>query len=127
MIRVLIIDDDAAVRGSLVAYLEDDGFLVRGVGSAAEAFAACDATPPDVAVVDVQLPEMDGLTLIERVHEAHPGIRFIIYTGSVAYRLPERLARIGVTEADVLHKPVMPLRLLTDAIRRLAAKESRNV
>lgn len=126
-LRVLLIDDDKAVRASLRAYLEDEGFQVRTAGAAGEALAMLCAEPVDVAIVDIRLPEMDGASLILRAHELATGAKFVIYTGSVSYRLPESLACIGMTQQDVMNKPARSLQLLTDAIRRLAAKENDDV
>jgi DNA-binding NtrC family response regulator len=122
-LRVLVVDDDAAVRASLRAYLEDEGFEVSSAGAAGEALVIVGAGRIDVAIVDIRLPEMDGQTLILRAHELAPSVRYVIYTGSVAYQLPEALERMGMTPEDVLHKPARSLELLVAAVRRVAAKE----
>jgi DNA-binding NtrC family response regulator len=126
-IRVLVVDDDVAVRDSLAAFFGDEGFAVRSAGTAGEALVEIGTGATDVAVVDVRLSGADGPSVIVRGHELAPGARFLIYTGSVGYRLPPALAAIGMTQADVVRKPAESMQLLVDAVRRVAGKESSRV
>lgn len=120
--RVMVVDDDAVVRASLCAYLEDEGFGVVCAGDAAEALATLEREAVDVAVVDIRLPGMDGQSLILHASRVRPGTRFLVYTGSVSYELPDSLAGLGMTRENVLQKPARPISLLAEAIRRLAGK-----
>lgn len=61
---ILVVDDETPVRISLAAYLEDEGFEVRVADSAERALESVSADPPDVAVVDLRLPGMDGASFI---------------------------------------------------------------
>jgi DNA-binding NtrC family response regulator len=121
-IRVLVIDDNLAVRETLGAYLEDMGQSVRVAASADEARAMLDEAESDVAVVDLRLAGDDGESFILAVHGHHPRLRFLIYTGSTSYDLSKSLVQIGMTGDDILHKPAADLELIRTAIERLASR-----
>lgn len=121
-LRVLVVDDESSVRISLAGYLEDRGFKVLSAGSAEEALEALAIEPVDVAIVDIRLPGMDGNTLIPKAAEMRPSLKFLIYTGSAAYHLPPSLADIGIGVNEVFRKPLSDLRIMVEAIHRLATK-----
>ncbi len=82
MIRVLLVDDEHLIRTALAQMLdlEDDLEVVAQAGTAAEGLALAREVSPDVAVLDLQLPDDDGITLAERLAEAVPGCRALIVT-----------------------------------------------
>jgi DNA-binding response OmpR family regulator len=63
--RVAVIDDDAAMRELVGGYLGLSGFVVRAFGSGDEALPAMAADPPDLVIVDVQMPGLDGFGVVE--------------------------------------------------------------
>ncbi len=80
---VLVVDDDVGIRRALTRLFERDGLDVHAVGSGSEALAAFADRAPDLAVVDVGLPDIDGLALCERIR-AHPSgaeLPLIVLTG----------------------------------------------
>jgi two-component system, NarL family, response regulator DesR len=82
MIRVLLVDDEHLIRTALAQMLdlEDDLEVVAQAGTAAEGLALAREVSPDVAVLDLQLPDDDGITLAVRLAEAVPGCRALIVT-----------------------------------------------
>jgi DNA-binding NtrC family response regulator len=120
-IRVLVVDDEASIRNSMVAYLQDCQFDVISVESAEEALGRISHTPVDVALVDIRLPEMNGDAFILKAHEQHPAMQFLIHTGSVEYKLPDALKRVGVTPDHVFPKPQPDLSVFAAAIHKLMA------
>jgi CheY-like chemotaxis protein len=58
--RVLVIDDDAQVRALVAAILESEGYEVRGATGGVEGLALADTDPPDVVLLDLQMPGMNG-------------------------------------------------------------------
>lgn len=119
-LRVLVVDDEEAVRLNLAAYLEDEGMAVSAAASGEEALALLPAARPQVAVVDMRLRGMDGNAFIAAAHRRDPALRFLVFTGSLDYVLPEELQAIPLTEAQVFHKPVRDMGLLVRAIEALA-------
>ncbi len=118
-IRVLVVDDDVAVQSSLNAYLEDMGFSMRSTASATDALSILANETFDAAVVDVRLREMTGEELVLKAHALRPPLRFLIYTGSLGYEVPDSLKNIGISQANVLYKPVRAMSIVADQIRRL--------
>ena len=90
MIRVLVVDDHPIVREGLVAILEDErDFQVAGAaGSAEEALALAPRERPDVILLDLELPGMNGVDAIPRLAAAVPDARVIVLT---AYDTDERV------------------------------------
>lgn len=119
-IRVLVVDDEEAIRDSLSAFLQDYGFLADPCGSTEEARDMLRETSYDVCVVDLRLSGMNGEDLIRLASKRYPGQRYIIHTGSISYALPEDLRAIGMRSEHVFHKPVRVLSLLVKCIKTLA-------
>jgi len=65
--RVLLADDDIAARLGLRRQLEDAGYPVSAVSSGRDAILLCDIDPPDVLIMDVRLPDLDGFEVCERI------------------------------------------------------------
>jgi len=68
---VLIVDDDAGLRAALRTSLESDGIEVREAGNAQEGMAALEDEPPNLVLLDVRMPEMDGWEMLSLVRERH--------------------------------------------------------
>ena len=122
-IRVLVIDDEPAIRDSLSAFLEDYGFVTAGCGSAEEARDLMREEPFDVCIVDLRLPGLSGEELIQLANKHFPKQRYIIHTGSISYNLPQQLRDIGMRPEHVFHKPVRVLTLLVKCIKELAGTQ----
>ena len=67
--RVLVTDDDEALRGEIVEYLERKGLMVEEAADGAEAVSRMAALRPDVLVMDVHMPELDGLSVFQQIKE----------------------------------------------------------
>jgi DNA-binding NarL/FixJ family response regulator len=120
MIRVLIVDDHPVVREGLAAVLEDakDVRVVGALGSAEEALASVAAGPPDVVLLDLELPGMNGVDAIPRLTAAAPRSRIIVLT---AYDTEERvLGALKAGAAGYLLKGAGAAEIV-QAIRAVAA------
>ncbi len=82
---VLIVDDDPRIREFVRVNLEMDGFSVREAGSAEEGLEALEAEPPDLILLDVMMPQVDGWEMLQRVRERHgvDSIQVIMFSGQV--------------------------------------------
>jgi two-component system, NarL family, response regulator DevR len=81
-VRVFLLDDHEIVRRGVKELLESDGDLevVGEAGTAAEALARIPPTRPDVAVLDVRLPDGDGVQVCREIRSAHPDIHCLMLT-----------------------------------------------
>ena len=120
--RVLVAEDMQILRDTLVAVLslESDLEVVGEVSTGDEVVSAATALRPDVAVVDIDLPGTDGLTVAASLREQLPECRVLILT---ALALPGNLRRaLAAQVAGFLGKDV-PAHELISAVRRIAAGE----
>jgi CheY-like chemotaxis protein len=112
---VLVVDDEAAIRELVQLVLEDEGYRVRGAATGVEALAAVERERPDLVLSDIWMPQMDGLTLADRL--ARLGIPVILMSAvATAADMP------GV---PLLHKPFDLDRLLSLAASLLRRARER--
>ena len=78
---ILIVDDDIGVRNMLSSVLYDEGYLIEGVENGKEAIKACEESFFDVALIDIELPDMKGTELLNRLKKLQPKMIRIIITG----------------------------------------------
>ncbi|WP_127502183.1 response regulator transcription factor [Actinoplanes solisilvae] len=92
MIRVLLADDEHLIRGAMAALLalEDDLTVSAQAATGAETLAMARALQPDVAIIDLQLPDLDGVAVAEAIHRDVPSCRTMIVT---SHGLPGHLRR----------------------------------
>jgi DNA-binding NtrC family response regulator len=121
--RILLLDDEEGFRRSLRAYLEDEGFEALDAESGELALEIVGESRIDAAIVDIRLPGMDGDAFIEYAHRVDSNVRFLICTGSVDYRLPERFVKMGMTDADMFFKPLDDMAALTEALKTILKKK----
>lgn len=113
--HILIVEDDAAIRATLVEVLAGEGYRVREASDGAEALAAVGAERPDLVVLDLHMPVMDGRTFVERLRaaEATRAVPVVLMTGATLAAEPVA----GVSA--VLVKPFR-LEALVATVARLA-------
>jgi DNA-binding response OmpR family regulator len=107
--RILVVDDDSALRELIASYLRGNGFQVDGVGDGREMRAAVDRHAPDLIVLDLMLPGEDGLSLL-RALRASGGPPVIIV--SARGEEVDRVVGLEVGADDYLSKPFGPRELL---------------
>lgn len=113
---VLVADDQVLVRAGVAALLAQmDGFACAGTAdSGAQCLAACDAQPPDVVLLDLNMPGEDGLAVAEQLRERHPGVRIVILTSRAEAGIARRALALGaqgfVSKDFVLDELALALR-----------------
>ncbi|HEY5251809.1 MAG TPA: response regulator transcription factor [Acidimicrobiales bacterium] len=120
--RVFLLDDHEIVRNGIRGLLESDGLSVVGeAGTAAEALARIPSTRPDVAVLDVRLPDGNGIEVCREIRARHPEVACIMLT---SYADDEaHLAAVMAGAAGYVLKQIRG-RDLVDAVRTVAAGTS---
>lgn len=117
--RVIVVDDQILVRAGIQALLgtlpEFD--CAAAVSDGEAALAACDAHPPDVILVDMLMPGMDGLSLATALRQRHPEVKVLILSSSTEARLVREVMALGVrgyvSKDFVLDELLLALRTVT--------------
>ncbi len=122
-IRVMLVDDHAVVRSGLKAFLMvfDDLHLVGEAGSGFEALALLDKARPDVILMDLMMPEMDGAATTKAIRERNPDIQVVVLTSFPEEDLVTKALQAGAI--SYLLKNVSAAEL-SAAIRRAYAGRS---
>jgi two-component system, NarL family, response regulator DesR len=120
VIRLLLADDQALVRGALAALLdlEPDLEVVGEVGRGDEVVAEARRVRPDVALLDVEMPGLDGIAATSALRAALPSCRVLVVT---TFGRPGYLRRAMSAGASGFVVKDTPARQLADAVRRVAA------
>ena len=108
--RVLVVDDELAIRDSLRMILEYEGYGVAEAATGESALAEVRRQSPDAVVLDIKMPEMDGLTVLQKFRERGFEMPVIIVTGHGDVATAVEATRRGAY--DILEKPLERDRLL---------------
>ena len=100
---ILVVDDDEPLRTRLARAFRDRGFASLEAGSAEAALALAIASAPDLAVVDLRLPDRSGLELVRDLRQHVPAIRIVVLTGYGSIATALEAVRLGA--AHYLPKP----------------------
>jgi DNA-binding NarL/FixJ family response regulator len=122
-VRVLVVDDHPVVRGGVVGWLAaQEGIDVVGeAGDGLEALAAVAEHLPDVVLMDLRMPRMDGVAATERITAAHPTVRVLVLT---TYDTDADIVRAVEAGATGYLLKDTPLPQLADAVRAAARGET---
>ncbi len=101
--RVLVVDDDRAIRESLARALELDGYVVELAADGAAALGAIRERRPDVAVLDVMMPNIDGLTVVRVLRAERDRLPVLMLTART--ETSDRVAGLDAGADDYLPKP----------------------
>ncbi len=114
--KLLIIDDDAPVRQSIVAYLEDSGFEVLEATDGPSGLAAFREQTPELVITDLRMPGLDGLQVLQALHEDAPDLPVIVISGAGVMGDVVSALRLGAS--DYLIKPIVDMEMLVHSVRR---------
>lgn len=121
MIRIYIVDDHAILRASLRSLLEQqpDMSVCGEAATARVALEEAARTAPDVVLVDVSLPDLSGIDLVQALHSRHPGLVLAMFSGHAEHSYVKRSLAAGargyVVKGDAVE--------LLEAVRVLARGE----
>lgn len=103
--RILVVDDESSIREVLAHYLEAAGFAVIEAPDGATALRLSDASPPDLVVLDLMLPGIDGMEVCRRLR-AQSAIPILMLTAKTEEA--DKLAGFGIGADDYVTKPFSP-------------------
>ncbi len=121
--RVLVVEDEAYVRDSLLELLRARGFEVVGASGVADAQRQLERSPVDVVLTDLKMPGLTGLDLVNRMQTSSPGVPVIVLTGHGSVAAAVECLKAGA--ADFILKPADPQALEVSIERALAARALR--
>lgn len=101
--RILLVEDDDLLRGSLSLLLEEEGYQVTAAESAARALEAASERPFDLVITDVRMPGMSGISMLRQMRQSAPETRAVVITGFADFETPVEAFRLQVD--DFLTKP----------------------
>jgi len=104
MKRVLIVDDDRATSAGMADVVEEWGYEVESADTVKAGWAAVSKLVPDVAIVDLKLPDGTGLDLLHKIKETYPDVSVIILTGHATVDSAVKALKVGAE--DYVTKPV---------------------
>lgn len=92
---ILIIDDDKLIRWSLSTVLRRAGYRLREAATGQEGLAAVESDAPDLALLDVKLPDMDGFAVLTAIHQVHPNLPVLMMTADATPETARQALRLG--------------------------------
>jgi DNA-binding response OmpR family regulator len=101
--KILVVDDDPDVRMATRDFLSSKGYEVVVAEGGREALRLLDASPPDVVLLDVAMPDLDGMETLKRIVATHPTMPVIMVTANADIEITSKVLQLGA--ADYVPKP----------------------
>jgi two-component system response regulator AtoC len=120
-VHILVVDDEEIVRESLLDWLREDGYQVEAAEDGFKALEKFKDRSWDIALVDLKMPKMDGLQLMQKIKEIHPETQVVIITAFATVNTAVQAMKTGAY--DYLVKPFNPEELSL-LIKRLVESQS---
>lgn len=118
--KIMVVDDEDSIRQSLSDVLKDEGFKVISARDGQEALKLLDSTPPDLVLLDIWMPGMDGTEVLKRIKTAHPGLQVIMISGHGNIEAAVKAIKLGAY--DYIEKPLSLEGVLLTVKRALGEK-----
>jgi len=117
----MIVDDEEFICETIKDYFEDRGWSVITFICGEAALNFLENNSSEYIIVDGRLPDMPGTGFIIKASNLKPGIKYIIYTGSFDFAIDDDLRNAGISEKNIVIKPVMSFSKLQSALEQLNA------
>lgn len=104
--RLLVVDDDPVICRLLTTIFVREGFVVLAAEDGAEGIALATAQEPDIVILDLELPKLDGVQVLERLKGLNPGLPVVMVTGRDDVKSAVRAMQLGAF--DYVTKPFDP-------------------
>src|SRR5512145_1185793 len=116
---ILVVDDEKNIQLTLARALSMEGHVVETASGGREALEKIAALPVDVVVMDVRMPDLDGLSVLEKARETRPGLPVVIMSGHGSLETVRSAFKLGAF--DYLEKPITEKDKLLVAVRNALA------
>ncbi|RUM89381.1 MAG: sigma-54-dependent Fis family transcriptional regulator [Thermodesulfatator sp.] len=120
MPEILVVDDEPSILESLRDILEDEGYGVRCVESGEEALRLAEERAPDLVLLDVWLPGIDGIEVLRRLREIQPTLPVIMISGHGTIEMAVKAVKLGAF--DFLEKPLSYDRVIVSVEKALKVR-----
>lgn len=120
--RVLVVDDDDTIRTTMKAILQDEGYIVDLASTGKEAIQKSQQNNYNIALLDIRLPDMEGVELLKLLKDGVPRTRKIMVTGYPS--LQNAISALNKNADAYLLKPVDVEKLLNTVKQQLEAQEN---
>jgi len=120
MKKVLVVDDDEIVRMSHMRTLAGQSCDLEAVRGGAQALESMEKKPADLVLLDLRMPEMDGISALKSIKEKWPATEVVVITGYPSVYTAREAAKLGAF--DYLAKPVGPDKLVEVANAAMAQR-----
>ena len=118
---ILIVDDETHIRATLRGILSDEGYRVLDADDALQALSVIAVYRPDLVILDIWMPHMDGIELLDTLKTREPELPIIVVSGHGTIETAVRATKLGA--ADFIEKP-FSLETLLRSVRRAMRKEA---
>jgi DNA-binding NtrC family response regulator len=122
--RILIVDDDENIRKTMTAILEDEGYIVDSAANGKEALEKTNSATYNLALLDIRLPDMEGVELLNLMKDSLPRTRKIMVTGYPSVQ--NAISAVNKRADAYLIKPVDVEKLLETVKEQLKLQEEEN-
>lgn len=112
---ILVVDDDAVVRESICTYLNDSGFHIHEAENGKTGLKLMRKVRPDLVLLDLRMPEMDGLEVLAAISDEEPELPVIVVTGAGIMQDAVESLRLGAF--DFINKPIIDMAILEHSVR----------
>ena len=120
--RILVVDDDESIRNTMKTILEDEGYIVDIAATGSEALTKTDKTTYNIAMLDIRLPDMEGVELLKLMKGTVPKTRKIMVTGYPS--MQNAISALNKNADAYLVKPINVEKLLSIVKEQLKIQES---
>ncbi|UVT20268.1 MAG: response regulator [Nitrospira sp.] len=122
MTKILVIDDDARDRDLLMVVLEEKGYEVMWADNGGAGLMVCHQRTPDAVVLDLNMPGIDGLSLLRQLRILHPNLPVVVFSGRSTEEVEEEMLNQGAT---AFIQKAFSLDLLGAALREVLPSPTR--
>jgi len=102
--EILVVDDEPNILEVLQTFLENEGYDVTTADSSAKALAQLAESDPQIVLLDIRMPDIDGIQCLRRIKDQHPSVEVVMMSGFATQQIAEKSLEIGAF--DYIGKPL---------------------